>query len=145
MTRLRYSEKGFTLIELLIVILILGIIAATVVPNVARFMQSGKKGAAELELGSVQVAVYAAMAKQGVGTIDGAAAADPVDSGNGVIHDEGLATEIDIDDYLQGGVAQLKGAWTVGDTGLVTGGSYPVAPPHWVYVVIQSPQWEYQE
>jgi len=140
--RLRYSEKGFTLIEILIVILILGIIAAAVVPNAARFMQSGKKGAAELELGSVQASVYAAMAKQGVGTIDDGAT---VDSSSGVIHDEGLATEIDIDDYLQGGVARLKGTWTLRDTGLVRGGSYPVDPPHWVYLVTASPQWDYQE
>jgi len=135
----RYGEKGFTLIELLIVVLILGVLAAAVVPNVARFMQTGKKGAAEAELGSVQVAVYAGMADSGIGTIDGGT----VLVTNGVVHDLGGPDEIDIDEYLQGGIDHLEGTWVVGFEGLVESGAFPTAAPNWVYTEADDPQWVY--
>ena len=62
----RYGEKGFTLIELLVVICILGVLAAVVVPNVSRFMGQGKDEAGLTELHSVQTAVTALMADQGI-------------------------------------------------------------------------------
>ena len=136
MRRLRYSEKGFTLLEILIVLLMLSVIAAIVVPNAATFLRSGKKGAAELELGSVQVAVYAMMADKGIGSLTAVQTYGPDDSG-----DYPIGT--DPDNYLQGGIDRLKGTWTVGETGLVTGGSYPVDPPHWVYTAAPTPTWSY--
>lgn len=57
----RYGEKGFTLIELLVVIAILGVLAAVIVPNVSRFMGSGKREAATTELHNVQTAMIAMM------------------------------------------------------------------------------------
>lgn len=128
------DEKGFTLIELLIVVTLMGILAAVVVLNVVTFFQSAEKGAAESELGSVQVAVYAAMAEQGVDSTT-----------TGYISSGGDTTGLNVGDYLQGELARLKGVWYVDATGLIDEGWCPTAVPRWHYDEDGSPQWEYQE
>ena len=67
----RYGEKGFTLIELLVVVAILGILAAVIVPNVAKFMGSGLVEAANTEAADVQLAVIASMADNNLTDISG--------------------------------------------------------------------------
>jgi type IV pilus assembly protein PilA len=67
----RHGEKGFTLIELLVVVAILGILAAIVIPNVSRFMGSGKVEGANTEAHDVQLAVIAYMADSGASTYGG--------------------------------------------------------------------------
>jgi type IV pilus assembly protein PilA len=53
---LHRGEKGFTLIELLIVVAILAIIAAVIIPNIARFMTTGQLAAANSEAEQVKTA-----------------------------------------------------------------------------------------
>ena len=56
---LMVGQAGFTLIEMLVVVLIMGALAAVVIPNVARFVGRGEKEAKNTELTDVQAGVDA--------------------------------------------------------------------------------------
>jgi type IV pilus assembly protein PilA len=66
----KVGQKGFTLIELLVVVAILGVLAAVAIPNVVKFMDTGKLTAANTELSTVLVAQAGYMADNGVATTD---------------------------------------------------------------------------
>ena len=63
--KFRYGQKGFTLIELLVVIAILGVLAAVVVPNISKFIGSGKIEALNTEADIVRTAITAYAADHG--------------------------------------------------------------------------------
>lgn len=65
MTRGRSSESGFTLIELMIVVVILGVLAALVIPNYGRFVRNSKCARTASELRSLSTAFVAYQASYG--------------------------------------------------------------------------------
>ncbi|MCH7736133.1 MAG: prepilin-type N-terminal cleavage/methylation domain-containing protein [Chloroflexi bacterium] len=75
------DQKGFTLIELLVVVGIIVVLAAVVVPQVARFSDRGDQGASGAEWDAIQGAIETLMSDQGLTTVTaGAAAAFITDS-----------------------------------------------------------------
>lgn len=67
----RKGEDGFTLIEVLIVILILGVLAATVVWNVGGFVGAGTEEIAKTQGKLLQNTIIAAMAQESAASVTG--------------------------------------------------------------------------
>ena len=59
------KENGFTLLELLVVIAILGTIAAIAIPNIVKFMDSGREEAYDTEKDNVQTAITTMLYESG--------------------------------------------------------------------------------
>ena len=126
--KFRYGEKGFTLIELLIVIAILGVLAAVVVPNVARFTRSGQKAAAQQEQGTIQTAIDAAMAEASLTSLS----ADIIVTNAST---NTLAPGVVVEDYIR---RTVEGRWqcdiSAGATdGLISDGHFKIGVDGWTY------------
>ena len=97
------GQKGFTLIELLVVVGILAALAAILVPNVARFVGTGREEGADAEQDSVQASMDAAIAELGLTAVEaapGAGISDFSSAGAGDI-DPSAATVYLFPDYLR--------------------------------------------
>jgi type IV pilus assembly protein PilA len=119
------GQKGFTLIELLIVIVILGVLAAAIIPNLSKFMGSGKLGAANAELASVRTGIAAYQADNGGTAPTGSVAFNksPLVAGD-VVGGNGTVLNAAIQPYITG--STLKGEYTfVVSTGIITGVNWP--------------------
>jgi type IV pilus assembly protein PilA len=103
-------EKGFNLIELLIVIVILGVLAAAIVPNLSKFVNSGNIAKANAELSAVKTAISAYQSEN--------AASLPTASGG-----SGTIINSNIQPYIQG---PIIGTYAVDNNGniVVSGTSY---------------------
>jgi type IV pilus assembly protein PilA len=118
----RAGEKGFTLIELLIVIVILGVLAAAIIPNLSKFVGSGNVGAANAELASVRTAVGAYEADH-AGLFPCATQPTGAGAANDQLVDHTLIEGAT--GYVQG---TLKGLYKIDNTGVVcqaTIGTWP--------------------
>ncbi len=107
----RHNDKGFTLIELLIVVAIIGVLAAVILPNFVGVLGESQTQAAKGELVTLQTAMDAMMAKEGLTSVTTVTTAT---SDMGSFPD---ATNPLYPDYLR--TATTNGTYTCDATGLV--------------------------
>ncbi len=104
------SNKGFTLVEILIVVIILGILAAIVIPQFTEASEDARESAlrsdlqtvrAQIELYRVQHGMYPGFTRAADGTLSAFVPADFVSQLIGTTDQDGDTDESDLGPYLQ--------------------------------------------
>ena len=67
--RIHRNNRGFTLVELLLVVAVMGVLAAVIVPSMTGIVGHSQTKAAQAELSTVQAAMNAMMAKEGLSSV----------------------------------------------------------------------------
>ena len=114
--KLYLQEKGFTLIELLIVILVLGVLAGAVIPNLGTFAKNSVVVTANQELVTLRSSIFGYLADKGEYPCD-------IQPTNG--NPQPLSLNL-INTYL--GNAPIKGSYLVDNEGMITGDAANVYP-----------------
>ena len=124
--QVQYDEKGFTLIELLVVVAILGVLAAVAVPNLGRFMSTGKSESYATELHNIQTATLAMLADSLAGELDQAYTTATGDMST-ICADDGALTLNNYLTRLDGTVVRSGCTYTFSQDGKVVT-QYPPSP-----------------
>lgn len=119
------KQKGFTLVEVLVVILILGVLAAIAIPNIAKFIGYGREDVGRVELSEISNCVAAAKADMPV-----TETIVPADFGNTLHADPPTGTDLTVgtkrvSNYITGGIVKCLGHYHVDAQGNVTQLWYP--------------------
>jgi len=110
--RIHGSSAGFTLVEVLIVVAILAVLAGIIVPSMTGLVSHSETKAALAELSTVQAAMNAMMAKEGLSSVT--AVTTPTNDMSSFPD----ATHPLYPNYLQ--TSTTKGTYTCTSSGVVT-------------------------
>ena len=111
------AQSGFTLIELVVVIVILGILAATALPKFIDLKGDAQQAAVQGVAGSLSSASAMNLGKRSINATNGAAVTNPI----ALKYDEG-SYDFNIGTRLRFGVFAIHADYTVGEYNMVTAG-----------------------
>ena len=99
---IRGNRLGFTLVEMLVVVAIIVALAAVIVPTVTVLLDQGEEGAQEAELSSLQAAMDALMASNGVPAVTaGGTLGAPISDLVGDLVGDGTANDNSLNNYFR--------------------------------------------